>query len=122
MYTTTKSHEHSNETNLFLQLPPCYTTVSQPHLPALIPCILVVYLSFIPMLHIYRYSGLTKSAKVLGSSKLWCPSGWASWWWSCASSVGPTYSILRTFPHSGQRSMGRSRDIWDMVNMVVGDK
>jgi hypothetical protein len=26
--------------------------------------------------------------------------------------MGPTYSIFKTFPHSGQRSTGRSRDIW----------
>jgi len=42
-----------------------------------------------------------------------CP--WCAW----GSSGGPTYSIFSTLPHSGQRSTGRSRDIWHTQRALV---
>lgn len=38
---------------------------------------------------------------------------------SCASSGGPTYSILYTLPHSGQRATGRSRDICKEMSVIL---
>jgi len=60
----------------------------------------------------YLYSGLTKSTKVFGSSYPWWSCPWSCEW---GSSSGPTYSIFKTLPHSGQRSTGRSRDIYTQL-------
>jgi len=68
---------------------------------------------------IYLYSGRTKSANVFGSSKLCAPSPCAWWSWAWGSSVGPTYSIFRTLPHSGHLSIGRSRDIYIFHQYVI---